>query len=75
MASQPKKKKTNIFKRMGSWLARSGAEVKKVPGPSAGTVFKNLGIVLVVVVFFLIAVGLADLLFSWLLGLLTSVGA
>lgn len=77
MASQQqaKKKKPNIFKRMGAWFSRSWAEFKKVSWPSAGTVFKNLGIGLVVVLFFLIAIGLADLLFSWLLSLLTSVGA
>lgn len=75
MATQTKKKKPNIFKRMGSWIARSWSEFKKVSWPSASTVFKNLGIVLVVVLFFLIAIGAADFLFSWLLGLLTSVGA
>lgn len=70
MATQTKKKKPNIFKRMGAWLGRSWAEFRKVTWPSAGTVFKNLGIVLVVVVFFLIAIGAADALFAWLLGLL-----
>ena len=74
MATQTKKKKPNIFKRMGAWLGRSWAEFRKVTWPSASTVFKNLGIVLVVVVFFLIAIGAADALFSWLLGLLTQVG-
>ena len=70
MATQTKKKKPNIFKRMGAWLGRSWAEFRKVTWPSAGTVFKNLGIVLVVVLFFLIAIGAADALFAWLLGLL-----
>jgi|MucameStandDraft_1065616.scaffolds.fasta_scaffold189544_2 preprotein translocase subunit SecE len=70
MATQTKKKKPGLFKRMGAWLGRSWAEFRKVTWPSAGTVFKNLGIVLVVVLFFLITIGLADWLFSWLLGLL-----
>ncbi len=70
MAVQTKKKKPNVFKRMGAWLGRSWAEFRKVTWPSAGTVFKNLGIVLAVVLFFLIAIGAADALFAWLLGLL-----
>jgi len=75
MSAQTKKKKPNIFKRMGSWIARSWAELKKVSWPTPKQVVKNLGIVLVVVLAFLVAVGAFDLLFSWLLGLLTSIGA
>ena len=75
MATQTKKKRPNIFKRFFSWVGRSWAELKKVTWPTPKQVVKNLGIVLVVVLFFSIAVGAADLLFSWLLGLLTSVGA
>lgn len=75
MATQAKKKKPNIFRRFGSWIARSWSEFKKVSWPSASTVFKNLGIVLVVVLFFCVAIGLFDQLFAWLLNLLTGIGA
>ena len=75
MATQTNKKKPGFFKRIGSWFSRSWAEIKKVSWPTPKQVIKNLGIVLVVVLVFLIAVGSVDLLFSWLLGLLTSVGA
>ena len=75
MATQTKKKRPNFIKRFFTWVGRSWAELKKVSWPTPKQVVKNLGIVLVVVLFFLITVGAADLLFSWLLGLLTSVGA
>ena len=52
MAQQQKAKKPNIFVRFGKFLAKAWSELKKVTWPTFPTVMKNLGIVLVVVLFF-----------------------
>ena len=68
---QVKEKKPNIFKRMGRYFSKSWSEFKKVSWPTFPTVLKNTGIVLLVVLFFTVVIGAADVLFSWLLGLIT----
>ncbi len=68
---QVKEKKPNIFKRLGAFLSKSWSEFKKVSWPTFSATLKNTGIVLLVVVVFTVVIGASDLLFSWLLKLLT----
>lgn len=44
-----KKQKKNIFKRIGGFFKDSGNEIKKIVWPTPKAVFKNMGIVLVVI--------------------------
>lgn len=69
-ATQQKAKKPNVFKRLGSFFVKSWSELKKVSWPSAKTVMKNTGIVLLVVLFFGVIILGFDMLFSWLIGLM-----
>ena len=68
---QVKEKKPNIFKRLGAFLGKSWSEFKKVSWLTFSATLKNTGIVLLVVVVFTVVIGASDLLFSWLLKLLT----
>jgi preprotein translocase subunit SecE len=69
-------KKPNIFVRIGKWFAKGFKEIvselKKVTWPKGKEVLTNTGVVLVVVLFFLVAVGAFDSLLSFLLKLLTT---
>jgi len=75
MSQKTQEKKPNIFRRMGSWLARSWSEFKKVTWPSFGTVMKNLGVVLVIVGLFLVVITAMDYGLAQLLTLLTGIGS
>ncbi len=72
MATQQKAKKPNIFKRLGNFFVKSWSELKKVSWPNFRTVAKNTGIVLLVVLFFLLIILGADVLFAFLLNLARS---
>ncbi|MCM1043781.1 MAG: preprotein translocase subunit SecE [Corallococcus sp.] len=65
--AQEKVKKPNPFVRLGRFFKQSWSELKKVTWPNFKTVMKNLGIVLLVVVFFSVIVVGFDYLFTWLL--------
>ena len=69
-------KKPNVFVRIGKWFAKGlkeiVSELKKVTWPKGKDVLTNTGVVLVVVLFFLVAVGAFDTLLSFLLKLLTT---
>ncbi len=67
--TQPKAKKPNIFKRLGSFFAKSWSELKKVSWPTFKEVMKNTGIVLLVVLFFGVIIFGFDQLFLWLISL------
>ncbi len=67
MASNNKTKKSNVFKRLGTFFKRSWGELKHVTWPTFPTVLKNTGIVLLVVVFFSVLVLGMDQLLAWLL--------
>lgn len=68
-------KKPNIFARMGKGLKEIVSELKKVTWPKGKEVVSQTSVVIVVVLFFLVAVGLFDYGLSILLGLLTGSGA
>ena len=59
------KKKPNIFVRIGRWFKSAALELRKTTWPKAGEVFKKLGTVFIVVLFFFLILMLMD----WLLGL------
>lgn len=67
MAAQQKAKRPNVFKRLGSFFVKSWSELKKVTWPTFKTVLKNLGIVLLVVLFFAVIIFGVDSLFAYLL--------
>ena len=69
--TQQKAKKPNIFKRLGAFFVKSWSELKKVSWPSAKTVMKNTGIVLLVVLFFGVIIFGFDTLFAWLVSLMS----
>lgn len=73
-ATQQKAKKPNLFRRLGSFFVKSWSELKKVSWPSAKTVLKNTGIVLLVVLFFGVIIFGFDALFYELLVGLPSMG-
>lgn len=66
-ATQQKAKKPNVFKRLGSFFAKSWSELKKVSWPSFKTVLKNTGIVLLVVLFFGVIIFGFDTLFMYII--------
>ena len=73
--AQQKAKKPNVFKRLGSFFVKSWSELKKVTWPTFRTVLKNLGIDLLVVLFFAVIIFGVDTLFAYLLiGLPTGTG-
>ncbi|MBO5772207.1 MAG: preprotein translocase subunit SecE [Clostridia bacterium] len=73
MAQQQKAKRPNIFVRFGKFLAKAWSELRKVTWPTFPTVAKNLGIVLVVTLFFTLLMLGADQLFSWIMVLLGNI--
>ena len=73
-ATQQKAKRPNLFKRLGSFFVKSWSELKKVSWPSAKTVLKNTGIVLLVVLFFGVIIFGFDTLFAWIVKLLSGIG-
>ena len=75
MAAQQKAKRPNVFKRLGSFFVKSWSELKKVTWPNFRTVLKNLGIVLLVVLFFAIIIFGVDALFVNLLINLPATGS
>ena len=74
MAGQTKAKKPNIFKRLGTFFVKSWSELKKVSWPSFKTVLKNTGIVLLVVLFFAVIIFGVDMLFTYLISLMSPKG-
>lgn len=66
-AVQQKAKKPNVFKRLGSFFAKSWSELKKVSWPTFKTVLKNTGIVLLVVLFFSVLIFGFDTLFMYII--------
>ena len=74
MAAKTSAKKPNIFKRLGSFFVKSWSELKKVSWPSAKTVLKNTGIVLLVVLFFAVIIFGVDMLFTYLVSLMSPAG-
>ncbi|MDD4290791.1 MAG: preprotein translocase subunit SecE [Clostridia bacterium] len=64
------KKKTNVFRRIGSWFKKSWSEFKKVSWPTFNEVVKATGVVLLVVVAFIIVLTVFDLGLTKLLELL-----
>ena len=73
MSVKTGEKRPNFFKRMGRKFKEVFSELKKVTWPSFGKVVKTTGVVLAVVLFFLIVIGVADYIFSLLIGLVTSI--
>ncbi len=73
-SKKEKGKKPNFFVRIGSWFkVKFGgmkSEIKKVSWPKFGTVVKQTGVVLAVVLVFLIVVTLFDSGLTALVGLL-----
>lgn len=67
MAAQQKAKKPNLFRRLGSFFAKSWSELKKVSWPTFKTVLKNTGIVLLVVLFFGVVIFGFDTLFMYII--------
>ena len=65
-------KKQNIFKRLGNFFVKSWSEVKKVSWPTAKTVAKNTGIVLLVVLFFALLLLGVDTGFMYLIKLISN---
>ncbi|MDD3831161.1 MAG: preprotein translocase subunit SecE [Clostridia bacterium] len=63
-------KRPNIFKRFGMHIAKSWSELKKVSWPTFIEVLKNLAVVLVVVLFFIVVLTAFDSIFLWLYKLL-----
>jgi len=74
MSVKAGEKKSSFFKRLGRKFKEVFSELKKVTWPTFGKVVKTTGVVLAVVLFFLVVIGLADYLFSTLIGLITSIG-
>lgn len=74
---KPKKKsdKPNWFIRVGRKVKEVFSELKKVNWPSFGKVVKTTGVVLAIVVIFIVIFTLINWGLSWLLELLTTVGA
>lgn len=66
-AVQQKAKKPNVFRRLGSFFAKSWSELKKVSWPTFKTVLKNTGIVLLVVLFFGVLIFGFDTLFMYII--------
>lgn len=66
-AAQQKAKKPNVFRRLGSFFAKSWSELKKVSWPTFKTVLKNTGIVLLVVLFFSVLIFGFDTLFMYII--------
>ena len=71
MASQAKANKPGFFKRLGSFFVKSWSELKKVSWPDFKTVLKNTGIVLLVVLFFAVIIFGVDMLFTFLVSLMS----
>jgi preprotein translocase subunit SecE len=69
-ADKPKKKS-----RIGSFLSKSGSELKKVSWPTFATVVRNTVTVLVVVLAFTVLVSAVDLGLTQLLKLLVGTGS
>ncbi len=65
-------KKQNIFKRLGNFFVKSWSELKKVSWPTAKTVAKNTGIVLIVVLFFALLLLGVDTGFMYLIKLISN---
>lgn len=70
MKEKTTRNKPNIFSRMAKGFKEIISELKKVTWPKTPEVVKNTGVVLVVVLFFLVAIGVFDYLLQLLLGLL-----
>lgn len=75
MAAQQKTKKPGLFKRIGSFFAKSWSELKKVTWPTFKKVVSNTLIVLAVVLFFSLVVFGFDTGFMYLIKWIGSIGA
>ena len=63
-------KKENVFARIGRWFREMRSELKKVTWPTFRQVVNNTAVVLAVVVGSGVFIGLVDILFKYLMGLL-----
>lgn len=71
--SQPKKKKDNIFKRIGRKFKEVFSELKKVSWPDFKTIVKQTSLVLGIVLLFLIIITLMDFGLGELFKLITGI--
>ncbi len=67
-----KEKKPNFFVRIGRWFRDAGRELRKTTWPKGRDVFKKLGTVLIVVLFFFLILLGMDLLLGYAYDALTS---
>lgn len=74
MSVKASEKKPSIFTRLGRKFKEVASELKKVTWPTFSKTLKTTGVVCAVVLFFLIAIGLSDMLLGWLAGLVTNLG-
>lgn len=75
-ATKKNDKKPNIFARIAKYFRECKAEIKKITWPAPKTVFKNFGVVLVIMIIMGLFVFALDRVLFALLGLVmeTSVG-
>ena len=67
---EKKEKKPGLFKKIAQWFKETKSELKKVVWPSFKQVVNNTFVVLVVVIATAILIGLFDLIFKALAGLI-----
>ena len=60
-------KKTSIFKNIGTFFRECKSEIKKIVWPATNLVFKNMGVVLVVITVIGLFVSLLDYAFMGVL--------
>ena len=73
--SEKKDKKPNIFARIAKYFRECKAEIKKITWPAPKTVFKNLGVVLVIMIVMGLFIFALDQVLFALLGLVMETSA
>lgn len=73
MAEKKPEKKPNIFMKVFNFFKDSKNEIKKIIWPTPGIVFKNTGVVLVMILVVGVFVFFLDTVFIKLLGMIMSV--
>ena len=74
-ATKKKDKKPNIFARIAKYFRECKAEIKKITWPAPKTVFKNLGVVLVIMIVMGLFIFALDQVLFALLGLVMETSA
>ncbi|MBQ7411417.1 MAG: preprotein translocase subunit SecE [Clostridia bacterium] len=69
---EKQEKKPNIFKRIGQKFKNLKSEFKKITWASPKSVFKSFLIVVVYVALIALAIGIADLVLTWLFEFMAS---